>query len=758
MTPSGGRNSKLPLGLWIFFGFLIIAFVALGSAFGILLGYQYSLPPIQSLEDYRPDVITGVYSDDNKVIGEFAIERRMIVSFDEIPPYLQLAIIAAEDDQFYHHSGINYFSNIRAIYKDILRRSKSEGASTITQQLARMLIHSYEKTFDRKIKELLIAWKIEKQYSKQQILTLYSNLHNMGPGIYGVAAAADYYLGKQLKDLTLEDCAMIAALPRNPTLYSPRLHPSAALARRNYILDRMAAEHMISAKLAAETKIRPMLLKPLVHEDTEIAPHFIEWVRESLATRYSTDEIWRKGMQVYTTLSIPMQNAARKALREGLRSYDKKCGWRGPKGNVLSMPAASIDGYSHPSWRNPLHPEDIVVGLVMEIEGAEAAVKIGKYYGIIGPKEIAWTKAKTPGEILKSGDLAYFRINSIDNARQTVSISLEQRPEAEGALIILQNSTGEIKAMVGGYDFEESEFNRATQALRQVGSTFKPFVYSTALEKGLTPDSILLDSPIRFTDRLGRVWQPANYDGKFKGSITVRQALTESRNVPTIKVAELVGIKNVVVMARRFGLSGDLEPYLPLAIGAGEATLLEMASAFTVFPNLGMQAKPYFIRRVQDYDRVKKEETLPQTHQVLKPEIAQQMLGLLQNVVQNGTATAAKSLGRPLGGKTGTTDNFTDAWFIGFTPSITAAVWVGYDEKKTLGNKESGAVVALPIWIACLQEVLKDAPIEQFAASQPTNQISNESSDSPPVRKRIFVEDLPAGNPSASPANPSPKP
>jgi penicillin-binding protein 1A len=757
-TTSNKEKNRLPLGLRLLFGLFLVAFIVLGTAFGILRGYEYNLPPIQSLEDYRPDVITDVYSDDNKVIGEFAIEKRIIVSYDDIPPYLQLAIIAAEDDQFYHHSGINYYSNIRAVYKDIIRRSKSEGASTITQQLARMLLHNYEKTFDRKIKELLVAWKIEKQYSKQQILTLYSNLHNLGPGIYGVAAAADYYLGKQLKDLTLEDCALIAGLPRNPTLYSPRIHPAAALARRNYILDRMAAERMISLKFAAEAKSRPMLLKPLVHEDTEIAPHFIEWVRESLATRYSTDDIWRKGMQVYTTLNIPMQNAARRALREGLRSIDKKRGWRGPMGNVLSMPSASMDTYSHPSWRNPLHTEDIVVGLIQEVSGTEAVVKIGRYHGTIGPKEIAWTLTKTPGDLLKAGDLACFMIHSLDEERQTVTLSLEQRPQVEAAIIILQNSTGEIKAMVGGYDYTLSEFNRATQAQRQVGSTFKPIVYSTALEKGLTPESTIVDSPIRFTDRLGRVWQPANYDGKFKGPISIRQALTESRNVPTIKIAELVGIKNVVVMARRFGLSGALEPYLPLAIGAGESTPLEMAAAFTIFPNLGMQAKPYFIRKVQDYDHVQKEENLPQTRQVLKPEIAEKMLGLLQNVVQHGTAMAAKSLGRPLGGKTGTTDNFTDAWFIGFTPSITAAVWVGYDEKKTLGNKQSGAVVALPIWIDCMQEILKNAPVEQFASSQPTDQISNESPDSPPARKNIFVEDLPGAAPATNPVKIPSKP
>jgi penicillin-binding protein 1A len=726
--PLQKRKNRLPFWLWLLYGFFFVLFIVVGSGLGILLGYEYNLPKIQSLEDYRPDVITDVYSDDNKVIGELFIERRIIVPFEDIPPYLQLALVATEDDQFYHHSGINYFSNIRAVYKDVLSMSWSEGASTITQQLARMLLNNFEKTPDRKIKELLIAWKIEKQYSKHQILTLYANLHNMGPGIYGVASAADYYFGKELKDLTLDECAMIAGLPRNPTFYSPRTRPRAAMARRNFVLDRMAAEHMISQKLAAEAKSRPMALKQSTQSATKIAPYFLEWVRKSLASRYTTEEIWRKGLRVYTTLNIQMQGAATKALREGLRRYDKQRGWRGPIGNILKDPSNELAAYAHPSWRNSLFPEEIVIGLVENIAGNDATIRIAGYHGSIGPKEIAWTKAASPEKILKPGDLAYFKVVSADATLKTVSLTLDQHPNIEGAIIILDNATGEIKAMVGGYDFEDSEFNRATQAMRQVGSTFKPVVYSTAFEKGMTPDSSVLDEPISFTDALGRVWKPRNYDEKFKGSITIRQALTESRNVPTIRVASLVGIKNVVIMARRFGLNGPLDPYLPLAIGACEASPLEMASAFTIFPNLGMQAKPYFIRKVEDYDRQKKEENKLQTHRVLSPEVAEQMLGLLQGVVQSGTATAAKSLERPLGGKTGTTDDFTDAWFVGFTPSITAAVWIGRDEKKTLGDKQTGAVVALPIWIDCMREILKDKPVEQFATATPPPEMVTEQS------------------------------
>jgi penicillin-binding protein 1A len=738
----------MPRWLKAFYSLLLFVFVLAGIVLGTLLGYEYNLPKIQSLEDYRPDVITDIFSDDNKVIGEFAVERRIVVSYEEIPPYLQLALLAAEDGQFYNHSGVNYLGILRAAYKDLLSLRKSEGASTITQQLARLLMHTPEKTFDRKIKELLTTWKIEKRYSKKQIFTLYCNQHYMGHGAYGVAAAADIYFGKSLSTLQLEECALIAALPRNPTIYSPRLHPESALARRNYVLDRMVVERMISPTLASEAKAKPIVLRPRIR-DTEVAPYFVEWVRQSLADRYTTDVIWRKGLRVHTSLNIEMQKAANKTLHEGLRVYDKRHGWRGPIDNVLKMPSVNLDTYSHPDWKAIPRDGDLMTGLVLNIGDQDATVRLGRYQAVIGPKEIAWTKAKTPRQILKPGDLATFQIISMDDTRKTASVLLDQIPEVQGALVTIENATGEIKAMVGGYDFEASEFNRATQAMRQVGSTFKPFVYSTAIEKGMTPDSSIIDAPISFTDALGRTWRPVNYDGKFKGEITIRQAIAESRNVPTIKIASLIGIKNVLVMARRFGLSGSMEPYLPLAIGACEATPLEMASAFTVFPNLGIQAKPYFIRKIEDYDGGKKEESIPQIQKILEPDIAETMLDLLENVVQNGTAVAAKSLGRPLGGKTGTTNDFTDAWFVGFTPSLTTAVWVGFETKSTLGNKEAGAVVALPIWIQYMQEVLKDKPIEEFAKVEPTEQMLTQNPElTPPEHKKIFVEDLPGTTPT----------
>jgi len=743
----GRKRRKLPKWLWLLYGAFALFFALAGIAFGVLLGYQYNLPKIQSLEDFRPDVITDLFSDDDKVIGEFAIERRIVVPYEEIPAYLQLAILAAEDDKFYNHSGINYLSTLRAMVMDVFSMGRAGGASTITQQLARMLMGNYEKTFDRKVKELLIAWKIEKRYSKQQILTLYCNQHYYGHGAYGVAAAADTYFGKQLKDITLDECALIAGLPRNLTGYSPILHPNAALSRRNYILDRMVTEQMISPQTAKEAKARPIILKPHTR-NTDFAPYFVEWVRQSLADRYTTDTIWRQGLRVHTTLNIEMQTAANNVLREGLRVYDKVRGWRGPVDNVFKDPSMSLDAYTRPDWRVTFRPGDLVTGLIESVDDPEMKIRFGKYRATLGPKEIAWTKAKVPSTILKPGDLATIQITSLEDIHKTATAVLDQMPQVQGALITLDNATGEIKAMVGGYDFETSEFNRTTQAMRQVGSTFKPIVYSTALEKGWSPESTILDAPISFTDSLGRVYQPVNYDGKYEGRITLRQALIESRNVPTIRLASMLGIKDVLVMARRFGLSGQMEPYLPLAIGACEATPLEMATAFTVFPNLGRQPKPYFIRKIEDYDHVKKEQMEPQTHQVLDPEIAQRMLGLLQDVVQNGTAKAARSLNRPLGGKTGTTNDFADAWFVGFSPSITTAIWVGFDSKRTLGDKEAGAVVSLPIWMHYMQEILKDKPVEQFATLEVlTEQSSDGASVNSTQPRNVVIQGLPGSAP-----------
>lgn len=746
--------------LWITYVFLCLFFIGAGTVIGLYFGYSSDLPSIQSLEGYRPDVITEVYSDNNQVIGRFAIEKRILISYDQIPKYLKNAIVATEDKNFFSHSGIDPLEIFRAAVKDVKARRIVQGGSTLTQQLTKLLFLKPEKNLDRKIKEAILAVKLERRYTKEQIFTFYCNQIYMGHGTYGVAAAADFYFGKPLDKLTVEECALLAALLKAPVSYSPLLHPENALARRNYVLKRMAEEGYISRKEVDELRNNPIVLKKTPKE-TMFAAYFVEWVRRYLEEKYETDEIWRKGLRVYTTLNIDMQKAADNALANGLRSYDKRHGWRGVKENILKDKSSDLQTYKHADWKTEYKVEDMVTGLVTHVDKKEARVKLGTFNAPLGPKEIEWTGRKTPDKLLRTGDLVLVKVKTVDGGN-TLKVTLEQTPQVQGALLALENATGAIKAMVGGYDFNISKFNRATQALRQTGSAFKPFVYTAALEAGYSPDDMILDAPISFTDDLGHVWSPHNYDYEYKGEITLRKALAESRNIPAVRLASQVGIQTIIRMVRRFGIMSPMQPYLPLALGACESTLLDMTSAFSTFPNRGTQAKPYFIRRVEDYNGVVKEENKPRFAKVIPPDVASKMVEFLRGVVEFGTSTSAKSLNRPVAGKTGTTNEFTDAWFIGFTPSLTCSVWVGFDEKKTLGNKEAGSRAALPVWIDFMKGALANKPVENFqlvedsklAEERPTDQKSTEKliSQTPTTNlsnqkptdktKKIIVEDI----------------
>lgn len=726
---------------WSFYFLLCFIFTGIGAFAGLYYSYSRNLPRVSALEDYRPDVITEIYADNGEVFGRFAIEKRVLVTYEQIPEKLKQAIIAAEDKNFFSHPGLDFFSMLRAAIKDLMARRLVEGASTLTQQLSRLLFLRPEKTFDRKFKEALLAMQIERHYTKEQIFTLYCNQIYMGHGHYGVAAAADFYFGKKLDELTVEEAALLAALAKSPIYYSPILNPGRALLRRNYVLERMADDGYISKEEAERLKKLPIKLKPPAREETT-GQYFVEWVRRYLEERYETDEIWRKGLRVHTTLNLQMQQAAERALRRGLEEFDRRKGWRGPIGNILNGASGPADEilkrYEHEDWKRELLPGDVVAGLVVAVGRQEAKVRIGSFQATVGPNEIKWTGAESAGLILKRGDLAHFRIQTIDRQRGQLEVSLAQIPEVEGALVCIDNATGAIKAMVGGYDYNRSKFNRATQALRQVGSAFKPFVYAAALELGYRPDDTILDAPVSFSAGNGRLYSPNNYDRQFKGLISLRRALAESRNVPAIRLASHIGIQNLIRVVRRFGITARLQPYLPLALGASEITLLEMTSAFTTFPNGGVQARPFFVKRVEAYDGTIKEESIIRTREVISPEVADMMVELLRGVVEFGTATRAKELKRPVAGKTGTTNDYTDAWFIGFTPSLTCGVWVGYDTKRSLGEKETGGRVALPIWIDFLAQVLKDKPVEEFrsaASLQLAGEVSAGDTEAPTAAK-----------------------
>jgi penicillin-binding protein 1A len=692
--------------------FLLLCSIALGAAAGLLFVYESDLPEIRALETYRPNVVTDIYAADGQLVGSFALQRRILMTYEQIPKVLYNAVCAIEDQHFEDHWGVDFPRIAGAAYRNILKRRKAEGASTITMQLAgNLFLDRSDRSFRRKAQEMLLALQIERRYTKPQIFTMYANQVYLAHGNYGFASAAQFYFGKPVADLNLQQAALLAGMIRGP-IYSPLADPARALARRNLVLYRMMEEGKITPAEEAAARKTPLGLH-LQYPRNDLAPYFFEDIRKYLESTYGTEAVHERGLRVYTTLNIQMQKAANQAIRDGLHTYDRRHGWRGKLPNVLKDNLGKLDTYEDDDWRHPIEKGSYVTGLVLAVDDKGATIKIGPYRAILSPSEMAWTGHKKPSEILTVGDLAQF---SIQELRETTArVQLEQQPAPQAAMIAIENATGEIKAMVGGYSFEDSKFNRATQAFRQVGSSFKPYVYSAAIEKGSSPFDTIVDAPFTVVSG-GQLYSPHNYDEKFEGIITLRRALAGSRNVPAVKLTEKIGINSVVDMARRFGITTPLPPYLPLALGAADMRLIEHVSAFTVFPNDGIRIDPHMIRRVTSYDGALLEEAHPEVHDVLSPDVARTMTAMLMDVVQFGTGVKAKAIGRPAGGKTGTTQDFTDAWFIGFTPQITAGVWVGFDDKQiSLGKRETGAQAALPIWIEFMEQGMAGMPAVEFA-------------------------------------------
>jgi penicillin-binding protein 1A len=709
------------LGSLVFI-FLLCLAIAIGATAGVLFVYNSDLPQVDSLEDYRPSLITEVYADDGQVIGTFALERRIVVDWNQIPQVLKDAIVSVEDQNFYEHWGIDFYGIARAGIKNVMAGRVVEGGSTLTQQLSKNLFLTPERSLRRKIQEAMLSIQIERNYTKPQILTMYCNLHFMGHNQYGFAAAAEFYFGKNLKDLTIEEAALLAALPRSPINYSPINHPDRALLRRNYAIDRMVAEGTITVEQGEQAKKKPIVLAAKQRPD-EIAPYFVEELRRYLEKTYGTSAVHEGGLKVYSTLNFEMQKTANAAVRAGLREYDKRHGWRGPERNLITDEVPDMESYELPEWKLPIRTNDIVPGVVLKVSEKEATVKIGEYRATVRPQDFAWTQKKSPTEILQTGDVALFMIRSMNPADRKIEVTLEQKPQVQGGLVAIEPQSGEIKAMVGGYDFDDSKFNRVTQALRQTGSSFKAFVYAAAVDNGLKPDDLIVDAPVSFGN-----YSPGNYDGKYKGTIPIRVAVAESRNIPAVKTLAKLGVQNLIPYVRRFGITSKIEPVLPIALGAADVTLLEMTSAYSTFPNDGVRVIPRYIRRVTDYDGNVLEENFPELRDVIPSNTARTMVDLLQEPVRRGTAVKAKELKRPVAGKTGTTNDFTDAWFMGFTPSLAVGVWIGFDEKITLGDKETGGKAALPIWIDFMQQTYKDKPVEQF---NPPPAPESPASDSP---------------------------
>jgi penicillin-binding protein 1A len=695
---------------------LFAAAILGGALIGVFLAFESDLPQVTSLEEFQPNIITQVFAADGSVLGEFAIEKRVVVEFRDIPPVLRNAIVAVEDADFWKHIGINPWRIPAAALANLRSGRRGQGFSTLTMQLTRLLFLTPEKTYERKVKEIILAFQIEKNFTKEEILALYCNQIYFGHGNYGVEAASRFLLGKAAKDLTLPEAALLAAIPQNAPRLSPVNHPDRALARRNHVLDRMAEEKYVSREEAEAAKRAPLGLH-LRKEPPSIAPHFLEEVRKYLEREYGSQRIYQGGLRVHTTLDPNMQTAAVRALRDGLRSLDRRA-----RGFVKPQASALVDGLlPEPlhldEWDWPFAAGDVVRGVVVASDRTSAVVQVGEYRARLFPADVAWTRRASVADALPRGAVAPFRIVSLSDAagRKEAKLELEQEPKVEGALLAQDVRTGAVRAMVGGYDFERSKFNRATQAMRQVGSAFKPVVYAAALESlGWTPSTVLLDAPLSFTNPWDKsVWSPQNYDGAFWGPMPLRRAVEQSRNVPAVRTMQAVGVEKAIEYARKLGLAGELPPYLPIALGAGEATLSEMVGAFATFANQGLRMKPYLIDRITDRDGNVIEQASPRATDALRADTAFIVTSLLQGVCERGTAARARRLGRPVAGKTGTTNDFTDAWFVGYEPSLAGGVWVGFDEKKdSLGRGEDGARAALPIWMEFWKAATEGRPVE----------------------------------------------
>ena len=695
----------------------LFAAALLGGVAGSAATNFVRVPRVSELETYRPDIITEIRGTDGSTVARYAIERRILVSRGQIPAVLRNAIIATEDKNFFRHGGVDIQRTASALLANLKQKSFAQGGSTLTQQLARAIFLSPRKTISRKINEAFVAFEIERRYSKEQILTMYANEIYFGHGNYGVEAAARYYFGKGIKDLTLAEAALLAGIVQRPEDQSPFRNPDAALRRRGIALARMAAEKYITETERRAAAAEPLPVSPSL-EETVVGPYFCEEIRQYLEKTYGEQELYRRGLRVESTLDPRIEAWSEEALGWGLRRLARRHGFRRPR-NLLTEGYTDLDAFVDPSWDGPGLPGSAVRGIVLATSGTGAEVRVGKKVLTLPPTGFAWTTAKDASKILRRGDLVTVTVTATKDGGQ--ELALEQDPREEGAVVVVENATGAVRAMVGGYDWSRSKFNRSTQALRQAGSTFKPFVYLAALEAGYTPSDTVFDGPISISfDPHQPPYRPTNYDGRFRGIVTLRRALEYSYNVSAVRVSELVGRSHVIEVAHRLGIRQKLSPYPSVALGAFEVTLAEMTSAFSVFANQGLAFPMYLFEKITDANGDLLEQTHPDAREVASPQACFQLLQMLKGVTQRGTGASAARLKLNIAGKTGTTNDFTDAWFVGMTPRYTIGVWVGNDKKtESLGKGMDGAHAALPIWIRIVEK-MKDAgqfdPKEDFDA------------------------------------------
>lgn len=735
---------------WFLKLFLVLSVLGVISTIGGALGIYYyfgkDLPEdLTKIHFYNPPRTTEVYAASGELIGEFYLERREVIPLSRIPDHMLQAIIAAEDQRFFSHPGVDPIGTTRALLSNLMGTGIKQGASGLTQQLARGFFLSPERNYKRKIKEAILSFRIENELTKEQILELYLNHVYLGHGAYGIQSASKLYFGKDIKDITLAEAAVLAGLPQAPTRYSPYVSYKSARTRQAYVLGRMVALNFISQKQADAAIASPLLVVASPDPNLRYAPYFVSEVREQLIEQFGWEKVYGGGLKVYTTVDVGLQQAAQSAVQQGLLAIDKRRGWRGP---IRSVGDLGVEA-EREALRTKLEQAKQGVSVSGVYDGVvtwvaapdQVLLSIGDVECSLLPDDITWAMRAKLGadketivgaskiaQAFTRGDVLPVKIKSMSSGTAPGVCSLYYDPLIQGALVALEPETGEVKALVGGYDYEKSQFNRATQGLRQPGSSFKPIIYSAALDHGYTPDTVVHDGPLSFALANGQTWQPENYGGKYYGDIKLRDALAKSLNTVAVRLAVDVGVPRVIEYARRFGITSQLNPDLSIALGSADVTVLEMSAAYSVFPRMGRRAIPIFIRKIEDDKgniiwqnpgQPKAAEDDPFTkkaddrYQALSPATAYLMVDMMKGVIDHGTATRAKALGRPAAGKTGTTNSSRNVWFNGYTPDYVCTVWVGYDDNRPVG-RETGGSAAVPIWLSFMQEAHANKPVRDF--------------------------------------------
>jgi len=774
------KRSRLEKILIItFYSFTLFCLIAgfAGAGF-IYFHYSQDLPDVRELKNYYPNTITQIYSDGNEKIAEFYIEKRIMVPLEDIPLALKQATLAVEDSNFYYHLGIDPKAIFRAFITNLKAGRVVEGGSTITQQLSKTLFLSRERTLPRKIREAILSVRLELVFTKDEILEMYLNQIYYGHGSYGVEAASRTYFGRGVADITIAECAMIASLPKAPNHYSPYKDPERAQKRRNHTIRRMAYLSFIT-KEEGENALKEEFHLGEITTMLNRAPYFVEHIRQFLEEKYGSSKLYRGGLKVYTTLDIDLQESAQRAIRKNLRIADKRYGYRGSLGNVdlsrgeLSIQEALIKMNRFEEGEG-ITVGNIIKGVVMAVNEKQVSVFLGPDEGTIDILDMnwarppntrldgRWAKIKRPSEALYPGDLIWVKPLRIIGGGLGWALALEQEPRVEGSLVSLDPKTGQVKAMVGGYSFSKSKFNRAVQAVRQPGSAFKPIIYAAAIKEGFSPASIIIDSPIIFKEKEDAFskWKPVNFEEKFYGPTSLRTALTHSRNVVTVKLMQKIGIKGTIKLAKSLGITSNMEKNLSISLGSSGLTLFQLTSAYSAFANNGTLIKPSAIKNIQNRKGDILYTSTPEITQPISPGVAYTITNLLQSVVKHGTGKKVKALNRPVAGKTGTTNNYVDAWFMGYTPDLVTGVWVGKDKDESLGKNETGSRAAIPIWLQFMKEALVNKPITNFQIPSEIQYLrirpeigEPASFDEPGSRFEIFLQDYLPDNVQPFPEN-----